>query len=224
MAYSHRNNTVVEDLQEDNAPPAKNLQVAIVLLPFARALKSPQSSHEPSLWGYQSISTSPASFISLPYSIIYPVSPVERELLDVSEESSCNLPSVILSLVLSGRLIWEDVSRAVIRVGENIVVKVAQCIDEDEHAVLQFLEEQVPGLPASRALSLVKLGSTSFMFVTLIPGATLESRWPSLSAVAKANLRRDLDKSLCLLRQCELPPDMPLGSSVGRHLCKDVRS
>lgn len=102
-------------------------------------------------------------------------------------------------------------------------VKVRPGLDHDEHAVLQYLEERVPSIPAPRALELITVGSTSFLFITLIPGATLEARWPSLSAEAKTDIRRALDKHLLVLRQIEHPRNAPFGCPVGRRVCKDVR-
>ncbi|XP_006457083.1 hypothetical protein AGABI2DRAFT_78938 [Agaricus bisporus var. bisporus H97] len=107
--------------------------------------------------------------------------------------------------------------------GESVVVKIAQYLDHDEHPTLQFIEEHLPGTAAPRPLGLVTINSTSFLFMTRIPGITLETKWPSLSVEAKARIQNSLNETLLTLRQLELPPSSPFGSPVGQHLCKDIR-
>ncbi|KAH9917993.1 kinase-like domain-containing protein [Fomitopsis serialis] len=161
----------------------------------------------------------------LPHSIIYPLSPVVCQLLEIWDASVSDLSATIVGHALSGTLLWEHSVRAVIQIGENVVVKVAQSqyFNHDEHGVLQFVEEHFPSIAAPRALGLVTVGSTSFMFMTLVPGTTLEKRWPSLSAETKLRIRDLLDETVATFRQLESPCGAPLGSPVGRRLCKDVR-
>ncbi|KAI6128910.1 kinase-like protein [Pisolithus croceorrhizus] len=212
-----------EEKRSPSEPPAKKPRLALpgVLLPLAEDLQlqrptfvSCPSEHYP---------LPPSIPCSLPYSIIHPLSPAVREILGVTDESLINLSSSVVRCVLSGTTICESPSRAVIRVGEDVVVKVAQRFDHDEHGVLQFLDERVPGIAAPRALGLVEVGSTSFMFMTRIPGTTLETRWASLSPEAKKHVQRALDKNFAALRELELPPGAPLGFPLGRRICKDVR-
>lgn len=212
-----------DEKQSLSEPSAKKLRLASpgVLLPLAEALQlqrpklAPRSSEHYPL--------PPSVPCSLPCSIIHPLSLAVREVLGVTDESLNDLSSLVVRCVLSGTTISESPSRAVIRVGEDIVVKVAQRLDHDEHGVLQFLDEHVPGIPAPRALGLVEVESTSFMFMTRIPGTTLETCWPSLTSEAKKHVQRLLDKNFAVLRELELPPGAPLGSPLGRRVCKDVR-
>lgn len=122
-----------------------------------------------------------------------------------------DLSSRIVQRILSSEIIWEGLSRAVFRVGQDVVVKVAQDLDPDEHGILQYLEARIPTIAAPCALGLITVGSTSFMFMTLVPGVMLETRWPSLSADAKTHIRHALDESFGALCQLELPAGCPLG-------------
>jgi len=100
----------------------------------------------------------------------------------------------IVARVLAGQPVWQGISRAIVRVSENIVVIIAQRADHDDHGVLQYLEERFPtSIPAPCALGLITVGRLSFMFITIVPGVSLESRWPSMSMEAKARIRRTLD-------------------------------
>ncbi|KAI0755089.1 hypothetical protein C8Q80DRAFT_1142892 [Daedaleopsis nitida] len=76
---------------------------------------------------------------------------------------------------------------------------------------------------APRARGCIKIGCTTFMFMTLVPGATLEARWHTLSAEAKQHIQRTLEQHYFVLCQLDLPPGEPFGPPVGRRACKDVR-
>ncbi|KZT18340.1 hypothetical protein NEOLEDRAFT_1246483 [Neolentinus lepideus HHB14362 ss-1] len=186
------------------------------LLPFASCIQPHLPLTEPHLLEQWPLSC------SFPHSIIFPLSPVVRNLLKIADGYEPDLSSILLRSVLSSTPIWEDSSRAVVQTGED-VVKVAQHLDHDEHSVLQLVEKNLPSVPAPRALGLVTVGTTSFMFLTKIPGTTLETRWSSLSTEAKTNIRRVLDKYVHALRELDPPHGSPFGSPVGRRFCKDIR-
>jgi len=160
---------------------------------------------------------------SLPYSVVFPLSPVVCNILGITDNCGLDLSTIVIRRVLLGVPIWEGPLRGVFQVGENVVVKISQDLDEDEHQVLQFLEKRLPTIPTPRALGLITIASTSFMFMTMIPGVTLEKRWPSLSTEAKMHIRCVLAETLAGLREFELPQGAPFGSPVGRRLSKDVR-
>ncbi|KAI8969541.1 kinase-like protein [Trametes punicea] len=203
--------TALDEGQKERCTPAK-LQVAYpaALSALVSPLRAPL---EPRLTDHK----------PLPYSVVYPLSPAVRDLLRAAADHESDLPGMVLRCVLSGTPVWEGRSRAVIQVDKNVVVKVVQHLDYEEHGVLEFLEGHVPIIVAPRPLGLITVGSTSFMFMTKIPGATLETRWSSLPAQAKAHIRYLLDEQLTNLRALHFPSDSPLGSPVGRRLCKDVR-
>ncbi|OJT14177.1 hypothetical protein TRAPUB_9288 [Trametes pubescens] len=142
----------------------------------------------------------------------------------VARQQEIHVSSLVVSRVFSGKMVWESGVRAVIQISRDVAVKVTRSLDHDEHDVMRYLEERIPAIPAPRALGLVTVGATAFMFMTLIPGTTLEARWPSLSPEAKRKIRWVLDATLLALRRVELPPGEPFGTPVGRHLCKDARN
>jgi len=61
-----------------------------------------------------------------PCSIVHLLSPGIRDILKETDGREPDLSSVILGLVLSGVTIWEGRSRAVVQIGEDVVVKIAQ--------------------------------------------------------------------------------------------------
>ncbi|KAJ8520296.1 hypothetical protein ONZ45_g2851 [Pleurotus djamor] len=160
---------------------------------------------------------------SLPLRIIHPLEPKVLEILDTVDKQDSGLCSRLLRCIFNGSVIWECDSRAVIQVGNDVVVKVAERLEHDEHAILQFVQDHFPSIVAPRPLGLSTIGSVSFMFMTHIPGATLESRWPTLTLQQRIHITQVLDVALKDLRSLKLPEGSPLGSPVGLRLCKDVR-
>ncbi|KAF4593581.1 hypothetical protein EYR40_008368 [Pleurotus pulmonarius] len=159
----------------------------------------------------------------IPHSIVCPLKPEVCALLDVVDGQASNFASGLLRCILSGSSVWEDRSRAVIQIGDGVVVKVAEGLEHEEHGILQFVEKHIPSVIAPRPLGFVSLGSVGLMFMTQIPGVTLEARWPTLTTEQRADVRQLLDDSLRVLRSFKLSENSPLGSPVGQRLCKDVR-
>jgi len=58
------------------------------------------------------------------------------------------------------------------------------------------LAERAPCLP----MGLVTIGKTSLLFMTMIPGDTLEPQWPTLDAESKVNIQRSLNEAILVLR------------------------
>ncbi|KAI0664573.1 kinase-like protein [Cubamyces menziesii] len=163
-----------------------------------------------------------SSLRCLPRRVLRPIAKSTCDLFQTDERSS-EFSAAFLDRVFAGRLLWQGIARAVIQLSDSVVVKVAQSLDHDEHDILRFLETNFPSLPAPRTFGMVVVGHTSFMFMSVVQGTTLETRWPSLSAENKAEIRDTLDQQLVLIRQLELPPGEPLGCPVNQRTCKDVR-
>lgn len=218
-------NAIDNDNNDDFSPrPHKKPQLVAALQPFASILQAEHFAFKLPLLEDRPLPPSVCNSYPYPHEIICPLSPQSVcKILETPDGSTSDLSSPVVGRVYAGKPIWSGISYAVIQVSESVCVKVGPGLDHDEHAVLQFLEERVPSIPAPRALGLITVGSTSFLFMTLIPGATLEARWSSLSAEAKTDIRRAVDKHLLVLRQIEHPRNAPFGCPVGRRVCKDVR-
>ena len=213
----------VEECKKEEKLTHKPPRLSGTLASFASALL-PQQQSLAVLHLNGQILPHPLSFdCALPHTIIHTLAPSILNTLGVSENSSSSFSSNLVSCVFSGKVVWEAFSRAVIQISENVVVKVTRNLDEVEHDVLRFLEERIPTIPSPRALGFVTLGPMHLMFMTLVPGVALESRWPSLSADEKKNIQHALNKITLTLRQVELPPGEAFGSPIGHRICKDLR-
>ena len=132
-----------------------------------------------------------------------------------------NLTQLILERAAAGKEIWGLAGRAVVDIGEGLVVKIGGDLDRDEASAMRFLAEYAPSLPAPRCMGLVTISKKFLLFMTKIPGNTLEHRWPSLSAESKLDIQRSLNEAISILRGMEKPEGRPFGSPAGR--CRDIR-
>jgi hypothetical protein len=155
--------------------------------------------------------------------IIEPLSSEVYILLGLAPGSTPpNLAQLILERAAAGKKIWGWTERAVIYIGEGLIVKIGGDLDHDEGGAMRFLAERAPSLPAPRCMGLITIGKKSLLFMTKIPGDTLEHRWPTLNAESKVDIQRSLNEAVSILRNIEKPEGQPFGSSSGR--CRDLRT
>lgn len=127
----------------------------------------------------------------------------------------------MLERVAAGKKIWEFAGRAVLDLGEEVILKAGDDLDPDEASSMRFLENHAPALPAPRCLGLLTIGRRSLLFMTKVPGDTLESRWTNLSAQSKTDIQQSLSEVISVLRNIDKPEGQPFGSLSGR--CRDTR-
>jgi hypothetical protein len=223
----NRDNLAVGELEpdaQDISPSNKKrcLDVPEHLRPFADIVSSTYTESRSQMSSIPI--TSPHRLdCSIRCSIIYPLSEMLRNTLGIVDERSPDLAAHILERVLAVKPLWEQHSKALYRISEDVVVKITSTQNKDAPALLQWLAEQAPDIAAPRPLGMLRMRGTSFMFMTFVPGITLEERWPSLSPDAKNHIRRRLNDTLAVLRSIPHPSGSALGSPVGQRVCIDVR-
>ena len=78
----------------------------------------------------------------------------------------------------SGEILWRSkacVSHAVIKCSLNVVVKIVPGLEDyTESTSMQYLEENIPEIPAPRYLGLITVGEMSYIFMLFISGTTLD--------------------------------------------------
>jgi aminoglycoside phosphotransferase (APT) family kinase protein len=94
--------------------------------------------------------------------------------------------------------------------------------DSAEYTTLQYLEKFVPRVPAPRPLGLVRFGECVLLFISLMPGTTLETAWHELDSSLKRSVQEQLNDIFVELRSLTRPDDMPLGGVAGEG-CKDLK-
>ena len=129
------------------------------------------------------------------------------------------------SLIETSEIIWQSKAcpgHAVIKCSANVVVKIVpNQEDYTEYTSMQYLMDQIPELPAPRPLGLIVSNGTSYIFMSFVPGLTLDTIWPQLSIKEKVSISHQLNDWLLKLRALKRPDDMPLGG-VCKEGCKDT--
>ena len=171
----------------------------------------------------QNITHLPLATSAIPCNVLEPFSSEIHTLLGLTPGSNPpNLTQTLLERLEAGKKIWELGGRAIFDLGEGVVAKVGEDLDCDEASTMRFLEERFPSFPAPRCLGQVAIGRKSLLFMTKIPGSTLESRWPTLSTQSKVDIQLSLNRAILVLRGVEKAEGQLLGSLSGR--CRDIRT
>lgn len=155
-------------------------------------------------------------------------------LLDISclerktgEKLSQRLCEVIESSTVIFRSTASD--RYVAQCNQSLIVKVTELqsrsssgFDYTEYKTMQYLAQRKPDFLAPQLQGLLISGNTSYLFMTHIPGVTLESIWQHLATKQRQSLTSELEHLLLDLRRLPRLPQTPLGGVDGQG-CKDMR-
>ena len=88
--------------------------------------------------------------------------------------------------------------------------------------VISLLAQHAPDIPAPKPLGLVSSNRTSYIFMSFVPGLTVNQIWPQLSRDQKASISDQLNDALLRLRALNVPDSVSLGGVDGEG-CKDTR-
>ncbi|PGH02732.1 hypothetical protein GX51_04466 [Blastomyces parvus] len=140
-------------------------------------------------------------------SVVYPLSMKALALLQEGHEMNVNLCEISLatslkSLILKSERLFElSIRGVVVKCSDEIVIKVfSESRDLTEYHNLQYLANRAPHLPIPRTHGLIQLGKFRAMFMSYIPGVTLDKVWPCLSHGAKVSIQKQLDRIFSQLR------------------------
>ena len=175
------------------------------------------------------------SDLGLPFvskiSVVFPLSEIVQQLLGVQESELCaasaSLWTKLCSLINTGELIWpkneERGGVSVIKCSEDAVVKIVPNFEDyTEYTTLQYLRRYAPEIPVPTPLGVLMATKTAYIFMSYIPGPTLDSVWSQLSKQQKVSVANELNGILLKLRELKVPEDALLGG-VGGEGCKDTR-
>ncbi|KAJ5278210.1 hypothetical protein N7524_004363 [Penicillium chrysogenum] len=152
-------------------------------------------------------------------SILYPLSNQAMALLQAYSannsysSSETALAASLKRLILhSERLFDLSIRGVVVKCSDEIAIKVfPDSSDFTEYHNLQYLAAHLPELPIPRVHGLLILGNVNAMFMSYIPGVTVERAWPSLSHEAKLSLQKQLDWIFSRLRSLRQDDGPQLG-------------
>ncbi|EEH07098.1 conserved hypothetical protein [Histoplasma capsulatum G186AR] len=161
--------------------------------------------------------------------ILYPLSDQALTLLRKYSEINSNsyeasLAASLKALILHSERLFElRIRGVVVKCSDEIAIKVfPDSRDLTEYHNLQYLAEHAGDLPIPKPHGLVMLGNLRAMFMSYIPGVTLDKVWLSLSHEAKLSLQKELDLIFSQLRSFRQDDGPELGG-VGGEGVKDYR-
>lgn len=110
----------------------------------------------------------------------------------------------------------------VVQLTTDIVLKGSLDDLSNHHMALQYLAEHAPNVPVPRTLGLVKVGRMYYLFMTSIPGQTLESAWTTLDTVEKFSIQMKLEEVCRSYRMLKAVEETVIGPLTSEK-CEDMR-
>ena len=162
--------------------------------------------------------------------VVFPLSEAVERLLgaqthEIGVESS-SLWSKLYGIIDASEVIWRNGLSggvAVMKCSSDTVVKMIPNFEDfTEYTALQYLRQHAPDIPIPEPLGAMMSQQTAYIFMSFIPGPTLESVWAQLANEQKTSLSNQLSRVLLELRQIQIPKDCTFGG-VGGEGCKDSR-
>ena len=143
-------------------------------------------------------------------------SSLARQYLHVATED-------LVSRVSSDDKIWSLSAQDVVKIDENLVVKCGPLTLQNlEEAANMQIIRQLTSIPVPEIVRVHAQGQKAYIFMSYIPGSTLQDVWPSLSTEARQNIANQLKTYMDDLRA--VPPPSPCYfGSLETHTCVDRR-
>lgn len=166
--------------------------------------------------------------VSSPASVVYPLSAAVKSMLSGKEprwSESSYLPRALSGILHSATVLFKsqsDHNHFVARCNGQIVVKAISTSDPTEYEALKFLETVSPTFLAPAPHGVIAIGKVWYMFMSCVPGVSLESIWHNLSVSQKKSVSNDLDKVLVELHRIPFQHGDALGGLAAQG-CKDTR-
>ena len=162
--------------------------------------------------------------------VVFPLSETIRQLLGVGPHElsveSASLWTQLDRAIDGGEVIWRNgLSGGVVVVkciSDTVVKIIPNFEDFTEYTTLQYLRSHVPDIPVPEPLGAIKSERTAYIFMSYVPGPTLERVWSQLPHEQKFSISNQLSGFLLKLRQIQIPPNCLFGG-VGGEGCKDSR-
>ena len=109
------------------------------------------------------------------------------------------------NLLAQGESLYHCITRAVIRITPDIVVKINQSKRDTETQILHHIHQHSQLIPAPTPLGMIMIGIWSYSFTSFISGTPLDRVWANLTADMKSHVREQLNRILAELRRLPGP-------------------
>ena len=168
-----------------------------------------------------------ASFVGTT-TIAFPLSESVQNLLGLHkhEKSDDALSMNLKKAIATSVLIWQSTAcsgHAVVKCSPTIVAKIVPQLEEfTEYNSMLYLARHGADIPVPQALGMLTSNRIAYIFMSLVPGTTVDQVWPKLHHEQKASIRQQLENIFLKLRRLKLPNNVALGGVAGEG-CKDTR-
>lgn len=150
--------------------------------------------------------------------VVFPLSSSVSTLLERAQASHL-LPSPVEALkyiIRESECLWEGgFGNFVARLSDELAVKITSRSQTNHHLALQHLVEVAPDVPAPRPHGLVQLEKRSLLFMSHLPGRSLDKVWTTLSHEEKVSIQEQLDRVFIKVRSIK-QDNRPLGTIDGQ--------
>lgn len=159
---------------------------------------------------------------------MFPLSDPVQDLLKVRNDGSrCETLSIGLkNAIAASEMIWQSSAcngHAVVKCSPTIVAKIVPKLDDyTEYTSMQYLVRHGADIPTPMPLGLVNSEETAYIFMSFIPGITLDKIWSTLCQEQKVSISSQLNDILLKMRGLRVPDGVSLGGMCGEG-CKDTR-
>ncbi|OJD26709.1 hypothetical protein ACJ73_01917 [Blastomyces percursus] len=133
-----------------------------------------------------------------------PLAPEVKLLLGGGQESLL-ISAGLSQALLKGKVLWERFLLAVIQLSEQVVVKTGIDLPLSDFDVIDHIWKVSHDIPAPRPLGAMSIGKRTYIFMSFVEGATLDTQWDILSNEEKRSIRDQLDAIMEKLRSLPLP-------------------
>ena len=101
---------------------------------------------------------------------------------------------------------------------KGIVKMVPNFEDFTEYTAMEYLERHAPEFPIPRPLGVLTSEKVAYIFMSFLPGPTLETVWSQLVNEQKVSISNQLSRILLKLRELDMPKGGQIGG-VGGEVC-----
>jgi hypothetical protein len=109
-------------------------------------------------------------------------------------------------LLAQSTVLFESYQKAVLGLSPYIAVKIWFEIECDHIRALEYINKHAPDVPTPTVYGFLKTHSLTYLFMTRIDGASLDTLWPALDEAQKKSVRDQLTSIFKSLRAIPGPP------------------
>ena len=120
------------------------------------------------------------------------------------------LPPPNQEIPVKPRVLSKQMGSEVRLLDNGVVLKIANRLQNSEATALYLVEEQTPEVPIPEFINtqFEETTHTRYLWMSYVPGDTLDSKWPTLDQPTKERICKDTWNIITQIRHIRRPPDL----------------